>query len=294
MDEPETSDHSTGHIPVRFLGAINTESFFMKTLLDIVKAVAEAVDIPVICNGGSKEIEKYSDIAKFREQCGASSIMIARAAEWNVTIFRPQGLLPVMDVIKLYLKLSVDYDSVSANSKYCVQNILRDLQESELGKRFLESQTMEQLCEVFDLKSYCKQKQLEHKKKEMELRREEASEDASEDEPTTKRAKLDEGTIEEKLAFIRSNYIKDTELPKSILHMHTKKKLRTVPDYVTHEQDRLFTAVLTLNGKKYSSTFLEKNKRNAEQGAAMVCLLHLGLISKKELLENGSMDDFEM
>lgn len=264
----------------------------MNFILDIVKAVAEAVDIPVICNGGSKEIDKHSDIAKFREQCGASSIMIARAAEWNVTIFRPEGLLPVLDVIRLYLKLSVDYDSISANAKYCVQNILRDLQESELGKRFRESQTMEQLCEVFDLKDYCKLKQLEHKTKEMELRREDML--ASEYEPTTKRAKLDDGTIKENVAFIRSNYLKDVELPKSILHMHTKKKLRTVPDYITNVHDRLFTAVLTLNDKKYSSTFLEKNKRNAEQGAAMVCMLHLGLISKEELLENGSMDNFEM
>lgn len=264
----------------------------MKFILDIVKAVAEAVDIPVICNGGSKEIEKYSDIAKFREQCGASSIMIARAAEWNVTIFRPQGLLPVLDVIRLYLKLSVDYDSHSANSKYCVQNILRDLQESELGKRFLVSQTMEQLCDVFDLKNYCKLKQLEHKTKEMELRRQEANED----EPKTKRAKHDDddGTIKENVAFIRSNYLKDFLLPKSILHQHTKKKLRMVPDYITNVHDRLFTAVLTLNDKKYSSTFLEKNKRNAEQGAAMVCMLHLGLISKEELLENGSMDNFAM
>jgi tRNA-dihydrouridine synthase 2 len=46
--------------------------------LDIIKAVAEAVDIPVICNGGSKEIDKHSDIWKFKEMCGASSVMVAR------------------------------------------------------------------------------------------------------------------------------------------------------------------------------------------------------------------------
>lgn len=48
--------------------------------------------IPVIANGGSKDIEKYEDILKFRNECGTSSVMIARAAEWNVSIFRREGI----------------------------------------------------------------------------------------------------------------------------------------------------------------------------------------------------------
>lgn len=62
--------------------AVNTEA---------IRRIAESVSIPVIANGGSREIERYKDIAKFKELCGASSVMIARAAEWNVTIFRPEG-----------------------------------------------------------------------------------------------------------------------------------------------------------------------------------------------------------
>lgn len=58
---------------------------------DAIRKIAESVKIPVIANGGSREIEKRSDILKFRESCGASSVMIARAAEWNVTIFRKEG-----------------------------------------------------------------------------------------------------------------------------------------------------------------------------------------------------------
>lgn len=58
---------------------------------DIIKQIAKHISIPVIANGGSKEIEKYSDILKFREACGASSVMIARAAEWNCSIFRKNG-----------------------------------------------------------------------------------------------------------------------------------------------------------------------------------------------------------
>lgn len=57
-----------------------------------IKAVSERLTIPVIANGGSRDIEKFEDILKFRKECGASSVMIARAAEWNVSIFRKEGI----------------------------------------------------------------------------------------------------------------------------------------------------------------------------------------------------------
>lgn len=98
-----------------------------------------------IFSGGSKEIEKFSDIAKFWKATGASSVMLARAAEWNCSIFRKKGMLPLDVVIKSYLKYAVDYDNSPSNSKYCVQNMLRELQETPRGKRFLECQTLEQI-----------------------------------------------------------------------------------------------------------------------------------------------------
>lgn len=76
--------------------AVNTEA---------IRRVAESISIPVIANGGSREIERYADIAKFKELCGASSVMIARAAEWNVTIFRPEGISPIKLNFKYSTKL---------------------------------------------------------------------------------------------------------------------------------------------------------------------------------------------
>jgi tRNA-dihydrouridine synthase 2 len=125
--------------------------------------------------------------------------------------------------------------------------------------------------------------------KEVQLRREEL-----ESEPNAKRMKLDDGTIEAKIAFIRSNFLKDVDLPKSILHTHTKKKLRTVPSYRTERDGQVFRAFLTLHNKTYSSSFWEKNKKNAEQGAALVCLLHLGMIKREDLIENGSLSLYEV
>lgn len=110
-----------------------------------IRTVAENLKIPVIANGGSREIRSYNDILTFRESCGSSSVMIARAAEWNVTIFRKEGQLPLDDVIVEYLKLCIEYDNTPTNAKYCVQMMLRDLQDTPRGKRFLEVQTLEEI-----------------------------------------------------------------------------------------------------------------------------------------------------
>lgn len=82
---------------------------------------------------------------------GCTSVMLARAAEWNCSIFRKDGMLPMDTVIKEYLKLAVDYDNSPSNSKYCIQNILRELQETPRGRKFLECQTLEQIWYIIAL-----------------------------------------------------------------------------------------------------------------------------------------------
>lgn len=268
---------------------------------EIIKAVVDSgqIKIPIICNGGSKEIEKHADIFKFKELCGTSSIMIARAAEWNVSIFRKEGMLPIMDVIKRYLKLAIDYDNYHSNTKYCIQNMLRELQHSELGEKFLETQIMEQISDIFDMKDYCKEKQHEYQRKESEIRRELKNKISVQEEdslePSAKKLKMyDENTITERVAFVRANYLKDTELPKSILHLHAKQKLKWTPKYTIEKNGIVFRAVLQLGTKKYLSTLYEKNIKSAEQASAIVACLHLNLFTREELINNGSMSMFEL
>lgn len=88
-------------------------------------------------------METYEDVLRFRKETGASSVMVARAAQWNCSIFRPSGKLPVDQVISEYLKYSIDYDNVYGNTKYCVQMMLRELQDSPKGKQLLGSQDAE-------------------------------------------------------------------------------------------------------------------------------------------------------
>ncbi|XP_041978936.1 tRNA-dihydrouridine(20) synthase [NAD(P)+]-like [Aricia agestis] len=256
---------------------------------DIIRYVAERISIPVIANGGSKEIEKYSDIFKFKELTGCSSVMLARAAEWNCSIFRKEGLLDMDTVIKDYLKLAVDFDNSPSNTKYCIQNILRDLQETPRGRRFLDCQTLEQICSIWDLGEYCKDKQLMYQNMGIQGRWQVTP---SELEPPNKKIKTNDINLEDvaqmKVCFIRANF-NDLNLPKSQLHAWAGKNGYKIPQYETQQVEKLFRTILTFDGKKYTSSFWEKNKKFAEQGAALVCLFYLNLITEQELIKLGSI-----
>ncbi|XP_050306903.1 tRNA-dihydrouridine(20) synthase [NAD(P)+]-like isoform X2 [Anthonomus grandis grandis] len=183
-----------------------------------IKAVAQEVDIPVIANGGSREIDRYNDILAFKKSCGASSVMVARAAESNCSIFCKSGVKDLEVVIKDYLKLAIEYDNSPSNTKYCVQNMLKELQETPRGKKFLECQTLEQICSIWGLGEFCRKKQLEFQSKGM-LGRREVTPDMFTDRPN-KKIKMqddDHDVFQLKCAFIRVNFAKDIDLPKSKL-----------------------------------------------------------------------------
>lgn len=287
---------------------------------DVVRAVASAVDIPIIANGGSRHMHTYEDLRKFQELCGADSVMVARAAQLNVSIFRKEGLLPMDELIEKYLRLCVDYDNAPHNTKYCVQSILKELQETPRGKRFLQCQTLQQICEIWNLGDYCRRRQ-----QEIRDRGNVGRADVTPAQNQNKRQKLDlpenetfqlstedaaeyEGVISRNMAFLRSTYEKgkpqmissnipffkslplaDKQLPKSVLYIHSGRTGKQAPEYVTHRCDKLFRSICSYDGQRFSSSFWEKNKKQAEQGAALVALLHLGELSEETLRENGSL-----
>lgn len=71
--------------------------------------------------------------------------MIARAAQYNCSIFNKKPKLSLDEIIIRYLKYAVDYNNCFSNTKYCVQSMLRELQDTPRGKLFLESNTLEQI-----------------------------------------------------------------------------------------------------------------------------------------------------
>ncbi|KAK6619161.1 hypothetical protein RUM44_003543 [Polyplax serrata] len=254
----------------------------------VLKEVAKVLQIPVIANGGSKEIESYNDIVKFREETGCSSVMLARAAEWNCSIFSKNGKVGIETIIKEYLKYAIDYDNAPANTKYCIQNILKELQETPMGKKFLEAQTMEQISLVWGMDNYCREKQQLLREMGFKGRRE-VEPLLFNIEPRLKKPKLEmeKDVVRISCAFLRSIFPTDIDLPKTKLLMWTRKQHIEQPKYNTIQEDKLFQSVVTVNGKKYGSSYWEKNKRWAEQSAAIVGLINLGLLDEDKLKKSG-------
>lgn len=146
--------------------------------------------------------------------------------------------------------------------------------------------------ELWDLGSYCNQQQVKYQELGMQGRRDvvpgSITIDQGSDEPPKKKPKLDDGTFQSNIAFFRTNY-DDVNLPKSILHAHALKGKKKYPAYVTQQEDKLFRTICTFDGKKYASTYWEKNKKFAEQGSALVCLLGLNMVKEEDLIKNGSI-----
>jgi len=251
---------------------------------DRISAVAEALSIPVIANGGSKDIEKYEDLERFRRECNASSVMVARAAEWDCSIFRKEGKLPLDTVVRAYLQYAVDYDNNDGNTKYCVANMLRDKQQSMFGQAFHEAISNEQICALWNLDEYCRQKAKELKERGMIGRRELQA-------FGVKRRKLGEDIVHVPCIFQRNQYPEDKDLPKAKLMLWARRKGLTQPVYNTVQFEKQFQSIVTIGYKKYSSSCWEKNKRSAEQSAALACLCSIGMVDIHSLKMNGSILD---
>ncbi|KAL1434232.1 hypothetical protein MTO96_011872 [Rhipicephalus appendiculatus] len=256
----------------------------------VIKALAEHVNIPIIANGGSGEIACYEDIERFRQTTGAASVMLARQAESNCSIFRKEGKKPIDDVIEEYLAYAIEYDNRATNTKYCVQQMLGSLQESDRGKALLASQQMEEICVLWNMQDEHTSRQLKLQARAMALRELSNNSNA---EPVLKKCKIGDDEVWQMEAKFVRNMFEMANLPKTVLINWTRKNNYPHPFYKTESMEKSFRSVVLVDRKKYSSTYLEKNKKYAEQSAALVALYALGLIDSSKIKGNTAGMPFE-
>lgn len=68
----------------------------------------------LIFSGGSHDfIKEYADIETFQKATAASSVMIARAAMWNPSVFRKEGFCPLKDVMQDYIRYVCFYEDLA-------------------------------------------------------------------------------------------------------------------------------------------------------------------------------------
>ncbi|CAM9306075.1 unnamed protein product [Ascophyllum nodosum] len=87
-----------------------------------LRSVVDAVGIPVVANG---DVYTRADMSAIKALSGCSSVMLARPALLNCSIFKPDGnMLPLKEVIQQYLRECIRYDSIYQNAKYTVMEML--------------------------------------------------------------------------------------------------------------------------------------------------------------------------
>ncbi|RUS76586.1 hypothetical protein EGW08_015664 [Elysia chlorotica] len=263
---------STGVSALAVHGRTKTERSRDPNRDSYIKAVAEALTIPVIANGGSRALKTRLDIESFRHSTMASSVMVARAAQWNCSVFRREGPLPYREVMLSYLRYAFEYDNNEINTKYCVLQILHDkMTEAPEADRCLTAKSLQDFAEIWSMEEEYSNILMKRKEKERQILHMAGGDFAG-----VKKQKLDGGlTLFELPVRFDKRCYSPTMTPKQILNNWSKNEHIGKPIYTTEERptDRCFHSTIHLGDHVYTNPYWEKSKQLSEQSAAICCLI---------------------
>lgn len=262
---------------------------------DFITAIVNEINIPVIASGGSSEIKSFQDILNFRCETKASSVMVARAALKNCSIFKRDNKLLDMDtLIKDYLKLAIDYDNFFSNTKFTIQNFLayNSMVDNERGTAFLAATDMKTICSLFEIKNYFDSKQSSTGKRQYEKE----SDQVTIDDIIEKRIKLDDQSnlpdlISDSISYDRNLFNNPYDVPKAKLMRFAQQMHVPNPTFeIIQLSNHYFYSIVTFDQKQYLNKAWAKNKKNAEHASAMIACKQHNLIdieSYKSRLDHG-------
>ncbi|KAH7646116.1 trna-dihydrouridine synthase [Dermatophagoides farinae] len=264
---------------------------------DYIRAAAYTLNIPVIANGDSCRINNYEDMKIFQEKTRASSVMVSRSAMKNCSIFNPSNMIKdVDDVIKEYLKLAIRYDNTTGNTKYCILQMLGNMQEYGIGKLVAGARDLKTISDIYEINDYyeniCNSRNLY---KQISIIPTSIQDNGHEDKSPINNDMIELPIIFVKRVFAHSNY------PKTILNKWLMKNNFENPRFETKQIEKRFHSILYFQGKSYATPYLENTKKNAEQSAALVIIIKLGLCDDRKIIdtcminkaENNSMSILE-
>ncbi|XP_058069534.1 uncharacterized protein LOC131218773 isoform X1 [Magnolia sinica] len=107
--------------------------------------IVAALSIPVIANG---DVFEYEDFQRIKNATGASSVMVARGALWNASIFSPKGKLAWEDVKREYVRKSILWDNDVKSTKQTLKEMIMHYSCLELpeGKAVIKSENSADLA----------------------------------------------------------------------------------------------------------------------------------------------------
>ncbi|KAL5556658.1 hypothetical protein UlMin_038894 [Ulmus minor] len=115
--------------------------------------VVASISIPVIANG---DVFEYDDFERIRVATGASSVMVARGALWNATVFSPHGKLPWEDVKRAYVRKSILWDNDLKSTKHTLKEMImhHSCLEYPEGKAVIKSESLADLALLYEQEKY--------------------------------------------------------------------------------------------------------------------------------------------
>ncbi|KAE8010445.1 hypothetical protein FH972_006816 [Carpinus fangiana] len=115
--------------------------------------IVAALSIPVIANG---DVFEYDDFQHIKDATGASSVMVARGALWNASIFSPEGKVPWDDVKREYIRKSILWDNDIKSTKHTLKEMIMHYSSLELpeGKAVIKSECLADLAQLYGEDKY--------------------------------------------------------------------------------------------------------------------------------------------
>ncbi|XP_063688359.1 tRNA-dihydrouridine(20) synthase [NAD(P)+]-like [Bolinopsis microptera] len=225
---------------------------------DIIKAIKAQITIPVILNGASLDITNKGDMTGLMKETGADSIMVARAAWYNPSIFRDPEPAPVREAVQTFMRYCIDYNCSLHILKYTMgkfRGAFKDGATSLEVTRHIEAKLIYQ---YFGLGDYYD---------EVKSRR---SDNIQEEFQRNKRQKLgqDYKILEEELTPPILQSFRSKIAPKQILNQWLEINGFTKPTFWTTDSNRIFTGFLKIDNDTFAMEGNFKNKKTAIQAVS--------------------------
>ncbi|XP_020588568.1 tRNA-dihydrouridine(20) synthase [NAD(P)+]-like [Phalaenopsis equestris] len=115
--------------------------------------VVSALSIPVIANG---DVFDYEHFKRIKIATGATSVMVARGALWNASIFRAEGNFSWEDIKREYLRKCILWDNDVKSTKQTLKEMIMHYSCLELteGKAVTKSQTLADIAKIYGEEAY--------------------------------------------------------------------------------------------------------------------------------------------
>ncbi|CAK9150602.1 unnamed protein product [Ilex paraguariensis] len=120
-----------------------------------IAEVVAALSIPVIANG---DVFEYEDFHHITSVTAASSVMVARGALWNASVFSPKGKIPWEDVKREYVRKSILWDNDIKSTKQTLKEMIMHYSCLEFpeGKAVIRSETLADIALLYGEEKYYK------------------------------------------------------------------------------------------------------------------------------------------